>query len=153
MYGIEGCCLYLVKKNPPKSSVVPQTESSPWTPTNFKQIYMSSFSKRIVPEPPIPCLSWPTPIIPTPAAIDREERDYLPLILDSKVYELCQPTPLTYASKLSQKLESTIHLKREDLHSIFSFKCRGAYNKLAHLTEAERAIGVACVSAGTQPRR
>lgn len=94
---------------------------------------------------------WPDPIIPRP--VDKPVQgepdiDYLKLILNSRVYDVANETPLTLANKLSQRLGSQIYLKREDLQPIFSFKCRGAYNRIYQLSEEERARGVCCVSAG-----
>lgn len=72
----------------------------------------------------------------------------LRLILTSRVYEAAVETPLEEASGLSRVLGNRVFLKREDLQPIFSFKLRGAYNKMAHLTEEERARGVIAASAG-----
>ncbi|MCJ1258247.1 threonine deaminase [Lignoscripta atroalba] len=74
--------------------------------------------------------------------------DYLRLILTSRVYEVVQETPLTHAINLSNKLECKVLLKREDLQPVFSFKLRGAYNKMAHLDPKERWKGVVACSAG-----
>jgi len=74
--------------------------------------------------------------------------DYLRAILTSRVYEVAIETPLTDAVRLSRRLGHRVLIKREDLQSVFSFKLRGAYNKMAALTEAERAAGVLAVSAG-----
>lgn len=74
--------------------------------------------------------------------------DYLRLILTSRVYDIIKETPLTTATSLSEKVGAKVLLKREDLQPVFSFKIRGAYNKLAHLTEEERWRGVVAVSAG-----
>ncbi|CCG82035.1 Threonine dehydratase [Taphrina deformans PYCC 5710] len=74
--------------------------------------------------------------------------DYLRLILTSRVYDILKETPLTTATNLSEKVGATVLLKREDLQPVFSFKIRGAYNKMAHLTEEERWRGVVAVSAG-----
>ncbi|MDQ6989516.1 MAG: threonine ammonia-lyase, biosynthetic [Mariprofundaceae bacterium] len=74
--------------------------------------------------------------------------DYLHAISHSKVYEIADKTPLTAAPKLSQRLANHVLFKREDLQSVFSFKLRGAFNKIAHLTPSERAKGVICASAG-----
>ncbi|ORY81333.1 tryptophan synthase beta subunit-like PLP-dependent enzyme [Protomyces lactucae-debilis] len=80
---------------------------------------------------------------------DQPERpDYLRLILTSRVYDIIKETPLTVASNLSAKLSANVLLKREDLQPVFSFKIRGAYNKMAHLVEEERWRGVVAVSAG-----
>ncbi len=72
----------------------------------------------------------------------------LKLILTSRVYEAAVETPLEDATVLSQSLGNRVLLKREDLQPVFSFKLRGAYNRLAHLSEAERAKGVIAASAG-----
>jgi len=57
-------------------------------------------------------------------------------------------TPLDHAKVISARLDNKIYLKREDLQSVFSFKLRGAYNKIAHLSTAERKQGVIAASAG-----
>lgn len=69
-------------------------------------------------------------------------------ILTSKVYEAAIETPLEKAVELSQQLDNQILLKREDLQPVFSFKLRGAYNKIAQLSETEKAAGVIAASAG-----
>jgi threonine dehydratase len=69
-------------------------------------------------------------------------------ILTSRVYDVARETPLDAAPGLSRRLGNTVLLKREDLQPVFSFKLRGAYNKIAHLTPAERARGVITASAG-----
>ncbi|KAG9300437.1 hypothetical protein G9A89_010062 [Geosiphon pyriformis] len=74
--------------------------------------------------------------------------DYLGLILTSRVYEVIKETPLQHATNLSNRFGNKILLKREDLQEIFSFKIRGAYNKLAHLNEEEKKNGVIACSAG-----
>ncbi|MEJ2310094.1 MAG: threonine ammonia-lyase, biosynthetic [Gammaproteobacteria bacterium] len=73
---------------------------------------------------------------------------YLEKILRARVYDVAEETPLDYAPRLSQKLGNNIHLKREDLQSVFSFKLRGAYNKLANMPEEQRKHGVVAASAG-----
>ena len=72
----------------------------------------------------------------------------LRLILNSRVYDVAQETPLEPALHLSQRLQNQVLLKREDLQPVFSYKLRGAYNRIAHLSEAERARGVIAASAG-----
>jgi threonine dehydratase len=72
----------------------------------------------------------------------------LRLILTSRVYDVARKTPLEEAPRLSARLGNTILFKREDLQPVFSFKLRGAYNRMAHLTEGERARGVITASAG-----
>lgn len=69
-------------------------------------------------------------------------------IENSQVYDVAIESPLDYAKVVSARLDNHIFLKREDQQSVFSFKLRGAYNKIAHLTEAERQQGVIAASAG-----
>src|SRR3954464_1797997 len=72
----------------------------------------------------------------------------LRLILTSRVYDVAHETPLEAAPRMSRRLGNDIRLKREDLQPVFSFKLRGAYNRIAHMTEAERERGVIAASAG-----
>ena len=65
--------------------------------------------------------------------------DYLQKILTAKVYDVAIESPLDVAPTLSRRLGNRVLLKREDQQPVFSFKLRGAYNKMAHLTPAERA--------------
>src|SRR5947209_4297996 len=74
--------------------------------------------------------------------------DYLQKILTARVYDVALETPLELAPTLSQKIENQIHFKREDVQSVFSFKLRGAYNKMTSLTPAQLKRGVICASAG-----
>jgi threonine dehydratase len=69
-------------------------------------------------------------------------------ILTSRVYEVARETPLDPAPRLSRRIGNDVLLKREDLQPVFSFKIRGAYNRMARLTEGERARGVIAASAG-----
>ena len=69
-------------------------------------------------------------------------------ILTSRVYEVAKETPLDAAPRLSRRIDNAVLLKREDLQPIFSFKIRGAYNRIARLSGAERARGVIAASAG-----
>lgn len=73
---------------------------------------------------------------------------YAKRILSARVYDVARETPLHPAPLVSRRIDNTVLLKREDLQPVFSFKLRGAYNKVAHLTEEERARGVICASAG-----
>lgn len=75
-------------------------------------------------------------------------RDYLEEILNASVYDVAVETPLDVAGRLSQRLSNRVLLKREDLQPIFSFKIRGAYNKMARLTPEARSRGVIAASAG-----
>ncbi len=74
--------------------------------------------------------------------------DYLQKILTARVYDVAVETPLELAPVLSQRMENQIYFKREDMQSVFSFKLRGAYNKMAQLSPAQLARGVICASAG-----
>ena len=73
---------------------------------------------------------------------------YVKKILTSRVYDIAVETPLQTARQLSERLGNKIWLKREDLQPVFSFKIRGAYNKLTQLSAEERARGVVTASAG-----
>jgi threonine dehydratase len=73
---------------------------------------------------------------------------WLRAILTAPVYDVARRTPLDHAARLSQRLGQRVLLKREDLQPVFSFKLRGAYNRLARLDAGERARGVLAVSAG-----
>ena len=74
--------------------------------------------------------------------------DYLEKILNARVYDVAIETPLDLAPNLSARSGNRILLKREDMQPVFSFKLRGAYNKMAHLQPAQRKRGVICASAG-----
>lgn len=74
--------------------------------------------------------------------------DYLVQILTARVYDVAQETPLEYAPNLSARLNNRLLLKREDMQSVFSFKLRGAYNKMAQLSPDILAKGVIAASAG-----
>ncbi len=74
--------------------------------------------------------------------------DYVRRTLQARVYDVAKETPLDEARLLSRRLKNKILLKREDLQPVFSFKIRGAYNKIAQLSPEERAKGVICASAG-----
>ncbi len=69
-------------------------------------------------------------------------------VLTARVYDVALRTPLDVAQNLSLACENRVLLKREDLQPAFSFKIRGAFNRMAHLSDAERAAGVICASAG-----
>lgn len=73
---------------------------------------------------------------------------YIKQILDARVYDVAIETPLTVARNLSKRLANNVLLKREDLQPVFSFKIRGAYNRIAQLSDAQKAKGVICASAG-----
>jgi len=79
---------------------------------------------------------------------DDEATAYLKRILTARVYDVVTETPLDAAPALSQRLGNTVLLKREDLQPVFSFKIRGAYNKMAALPPEALAKGVIAASAG-----
>src|SRR5216110_3043693 len=81
------------------------------------------------------------PLIPTLNELLRET-------LTSRVYEVAKETSLDFAPKLSQRVANNVWLKREDQQPVFSFKLRGAYNKIAKLSQSERERGVIAASAG-----
>ena len=71
--------------------------------------------------------------------------DYIRKILDARVYDVASESPLDAMPRLSARLGRPVLLKREDLQPVFSFKLRGAYNKMANLSAEERARGVELV--------
>jgi threonine dehydratase len=82
--------------------------------------------------------------VPVTAVLSQLLQD----ILTSRVYDVARETPLDAAPRLSRRLGNEVLFKREDLQPVFSFKLRGAYNKIAHLSAAERAKGIIAASAG-----
>ena len=74
--------------------------------------------------------------------------DYLKKILTARVYDVAVETPLEPAKALSRRLHNSVLLKREDQQAVHSFKLRGAYNRMAHLTSEQLKKGVICASAG-----
>ena len=73
---------------------------------------------------------------------------YIKRILNARVYDVARETPLDVAPLLSSRLGNRVFLKREDLQPVFSFKCRGAYNKMSRLSAVARQAGVVAASAG-----
>ena len=88
------------------------------------------------------------PDAPTPANPDPTFPDYLEKILNAQVYDVAIETPLDPAPALSARIGNTILFKREDMQPVFSFKLRGAYNKIATLSAEKLKRGVICASAG-----
>ncbi len=89
----------------------------------------------------------------TPAPADGSgpfltSTDYLKQVLTARVYDVAIESDLTPARALGRRLHNKVLLKREDQQPVFSFKLRGAYNKMAHLTPEQLASGVICASAG-----
>jgi threonine dehydratase len=78
----------------------------------------------------------------------RKTVDYLQRILNARVYDVAIESPLEPARNLTRRLGNHVLLKREDQQPVFSFKLRGAYNKMAHLTPEQLSHGVICASAG-----
>ncbi|KAL4810988.1 tryptophan synthase beta subunit-like PLP-dependent enzyme [Aspergillus unguis] len=105
------------------------------TPTSEKEEYNGADS--------VP--SWD---IPDAFLLPNGYPDYLKLILTSRVYEITTESPLHHAVNLSNRMECRVLLKREDMLPVFSFKLRGAYNKMAHLSHEQRWKGVIACSAG-----
>ena len=77
---------------------------------------------------------------------------YIERILRAQVYDVARETPLDQAIRLSQRLNNRVWLKREDLQPVFSFKLRGAYNRMRGLSEDDRGRGVIAASAGNHAR-
>ncbi len=73
---------------------------------------------------------------------------YIKRILDARVYDIARETPVEEAVLMSRRLDNHVWLKREDLQPVFSFKLRGAYNKMNRLSQEQRARGVVAASAG-----
>ena len=87
-------------------------------------------------------------IAPDMKTPDLQPADYLIKILNAKVYDVATESALEPAKNLSRRLGNQVLLKREDQQPVFSFKLRGAYNKMAHLTPEQLKKGVICASAG-----
>lgn len=87
----------------------------------------------------------PAPALQTTAL---SPADYLIKILNAKVYDVAQESALEEATILGKRIHNTVLLKREDQQPVRSFKLRGAYNKMAHLSAAQLKKGVICASAG-----
>jgi threonine dehydratase len=89
----------------------------------------------------------PPPRLPGPQG-RRIAAAYLQQVLTARVYDVARETPLEPARSLSRRIGNQVLLKREDQQPVFSFKLRGAYNKMAHLAPEALARGVICASAG-----
>ena len=75
-------------------------------------------------------------------------QSYVKRILDARVYDVARETPVDKAHLMSRRLGNEVWLKREDLQPVFSFKLRGAYNKMQRLSQEQRDRGVVAASAG-----
>jgi len=89
-----------------------------------------------------------TPKQPPMPALIPADNSYLQRILNAKVYDVAIETSLDPAKNLSKRLGNKVLLKREDQQPVFSFKLRGAYNKMVHLSREQLDKGVICASAG-----
>lgn len=94
-------------------------------------------------------MSSPTPPSVPPLTLrETITSEYLKRILRARVYDVANETPLELAPRLSRRLENAVYFKREDQQPVFSFKVRGAYNKMVQLSPKERERGVIAASAG-----
>ena len=103
------------------------------------------------PDPRPAAAAVSTPVfrsVSRPDPSNLSPQDYLQRILTARVYDVAIESPLEPAKALSRRLGNTVLLKREDQQAVFSFKLRGAYNKMAHLTADQLNKGVICASAG-----
>lgn len=100
--------------------------------------------------PAMPSRSRPQPPVAPPPASTQPlgPADYLRRVLTARVYDVAVESALEPARNLSRRLHNKVLLKREDQQPVFSFKLRGAYNKMAHLSAEQLARGVICASAG-----
>nr|CAA6820276.1 MAG: Threonine dehydratase biosynthetic (EC [uncultured Thiotrichaceae bacterium] len=80
--------------------------------------------------------------------MNTAEKSLIERILTARVYDVAVETPLEQAKNLSKRINNQVYLKREDLQPVFSFKIRGAFNRLFRLSEEERKKGVVAASAG-----
>ncbi|KAK1245727.1 hypothetical protein MKX07_004796 [Trichoderma sp. CBMAI-0711] len=120
----------------------------PSSSSAFKNMALTEYSAN--PSPPPETIDDGAALVPEDLQLPDGHPDYLRMIASatSRVYEACKITPLEKAINLSNRCECNVMLKREDLQPVFSFKLRGAYNKMAHLDPAESWRGVVCCSAG-----
>ena len=120
---------------------------TPQTPRHHS-LSMTEYASN--PTPPSERAARPAALaeIPEDYILPNGYPDYLRLILTSRVYDVVSETPVSHAINLSNRLECRVLLKREDLLPVFSFKLRGAYNKMAHLNASQRWKGVIACSAG-----
>ncbi|RKO88313.1 tryptophan synthase beta subunit-like PLP-dependent enzyme [Blyttiomyces helicus] len=136
------------------------TQTQPLTPLLLDVLLDSSARNMMNATPPPPSPTRPDPVsyvrnpsygvphtTPTLAA-GFILPDYLRLILTASVYDVAIESPLQPAINLSARLGAKLLLKREDLQPVFSFKLRGAFNKMRQLSDEERARGVVACSAG-----
>ncbi|KAH6608919.1 threonine ammonia-lyase [Trichoderma cornu-damae] len=120
----------------------------PSTSSPLRAMALTEYSAN--PSPPPERAENGESLVPEEFRLPDGHPDYLRMIASatSRVYEACKTTPLTQAINLSNRMECNVLLKREDLQPVFSFKLRGAYNKMAHLDPAQSWKGVVACSAG-----
>ncbi|KAK5049440.1 hypothetical protein LTR84_004369 [Exophiala bonariae] len=118
------------------------------TPTTPRRSTLAMTEYTAMPTPPSERAERPTYDVPPDFLLPSGYPDYLRLILTSRVYDVVTESPLSHAVNLSNRLECKVLLKREDLLPVFSFKLRGAYNKMAHLSPKASWKGVIACSAG-----
>ncbi|MGV8803774.1 MAG: threonine ammonia-lyase, biosynthetic [Polaromonas sp.] len=118
-------------------------------PSALKKPRAGAASTASAPQPkqPRPAAKKPAKAA-KPAPLPLTPADYLIKILTARVYDVAVESSLEVAKNLSGRLNNTVLLKREDQQPVFSFKLRGAYNKMAHLSAAQLKKGVICASAG-----
>ncbi|WEW59277.1 threonine deaminase [Emydomyces testavorans] len=126
--------------------ITPNGTSRPSSPP-LSSLSLTEYTANPTP-PSERCVCHPDWDVPDSFLLPNGYPDYLRLILTSRVYEVIKETPLTHAINISNRLECRVLLKREDLLPVFSFKLRGAYNKMAHLSDERRWKGVIACSAG-----
>src|SRR6188768_4542148 len=93
----------------------------------------------------------PSSRLSDPATLELRESitsEYLKRILTARVYDVAIESPLELSPSLSQRVNNRVFLKREDQQPVFSFKLRGAYNKMVRLSPEARQRGVIAASAG-----
>ncbi|KAL1305243.1 hypothetical protein AAFC00_002158 [Neodothiora populina] len=129
------------------ATATPNGLSRPQTPA-VNSLSLTEYATNPSPPSQTPKDKTVTAGVPEAFLLPNGYPDYLRLILTSRVYDVIKETPLTQAVNISNRLECDVLLKREDLLPVFSFKLRGAYNKMAHLTPQEKWKGVVACSAG-----
>lgn len=125
--------------------------ATPTTPKRSSTLALTEYAANPTPNRTPPserAANTPLYDLPHDFILPNGYPDYLRLILTSRVYDVITESPLSHAVNLSNRLECRVLLKREDLLPVFSFKLRGAYNKMAHLTPKQRWKGVIACSAG-----
>jgi len=119
--------------------------TSPMTAADYSTVSHKGLTDYSSGVPDLPRVNF---AIPEDLHLPDGTPDYLRLILTSRIYDVLKETPVTPAVNLTLRLGYKVLLKREDLQPVFSFKVRGAYNKMAHLPVEDRWKGVVACSAG-----